>query len=129
LSYSDATVPSCAEILEVSARKLEQLEQWMASFRLLFEEKRRKRGSKYYLFILVPRSRSLLVFIGLKNVGTMYETTYDEYLPYFQELVNVCEGILYPASASKKEDEREVEGDGDGEMFVFDMPCVMPSIL
>lgn len=60
------------------------------------------------------------------NVGTMYEMNYDEYLPCFQELVNMCEDLLCPVSVSRKEDEREAEGDGDGETFVFDIQCVMP---
>jgi hypothetical protein len=126
LSYFDAAVPSSAEFLEVSARKLKQLERWMASFRPLFEEKRMKRESKEYLSVSALRSQSLLVYIGMKNIGTMHETTYDEYLPCFQELVNMCEDLLCPGPGSRKEDERGAEGSGDGEMFVFDMQCVMP---
>lgn len=64
------------------------------------------------------------MYIGMKNVRTMYETTHDEYWPCFQ--VNMCEDLLCPVSGSRKEDEREAEGGGDGEIFVFDMQCVMP---
>jgi hypothetical protein len=98
----------------------------MASFLPLFEEKRGKRGSKEYLSVSALRSQSLLMYIRMKNVKTMYETTYDEYLPCFQELVNMCEDLLCPVSGSRKEDGREAELGPDGEMFVFDMQCVIP---
>jgi hypothetical protein len=102
--------------------KLAQLQRWMKAFGPLFDMKRRKRGSKECLAVAAMRAQYLTGYIGLKALGTMKETDYDEYLEKFRELTDLCHELVWHAPVP----EATRDGDGDGEAFLFDMQWVMP---
>jgi hypothetical protein len=129
LSYFDAAVPcTSAEFLAQGAKKCALVDQWMAAFRPLFEEKRAQRLGKACLAVSCLRSQFLIAYIGLRTIGTMCETSYDKYLDDFREMVDLCEELLFPVPERGSEDERNREANSDGhkEVFAFDIQSVMP---
>lgn len=106
LSYFDAAVPcTSTEFLAQGGKKRALAEQWMAAFRPLFDEKRAQRVGKACLAVSCLRSQFLMVYIGLRTIGTMCETSYDKYLDDFREIVDLCEELLFPVPEGKREGE------------------------
>jgi hypothetical protein len=122
--FNVAVPPTSADFLAMKKHKLAQLERWMKAFGPMFDMKRRKRMSKECLAVAAMRAQYLTGYIGLKALGTLKETDYDEYLDNFRELTDLCQELVWHAPVP--EVTRDGDGDGDGEVFLFDMQWVMP---
>lgn len=122
----DTELPcTSAEILALHAEKLGLLERWMMSFRPVFESGRKKKGTNEFLAVTGMRTLFLIGWIRMKTLGAQSEMIYDQFLPVFSELVDLCHAILYPVPEKDTYRQGESSGDEDGETFVVDMQTVM----
>jgi len=121
----DVAVPCIsADFRAMKDHKLAQFGQWMKACEPLFEIKKKNKGSKECLAVAALRAQYLTGYIGLRTLGTMKETAYDEYIEGFREIVDSCEELEYHSGLA--EVKKDGKGDGGCEMYVFDMQSVMP---